>query len=84
MENLFGIGAAVIGFLFLASIIIFFYSIVRKLKTIFKIYFGFTIVLLSHILLFYFVIFGGEIRLPAVLTEYSLGALDLLANLIHV
>jgi hypothetical protein len=84
MEGLFDISAAAIGFLFFTSIIIFVYSIVGKWKMIFKIYFGFAAVMLSHILLFYFVIFGGEIPLPAVLTKYSLGALNLLAKLIHV
>ena len=82
MKGLFEIIAAGIGLLFLTSIVLFVYSIVGKWRMVYKIYFGFTTVLLSHILLFYFAAFGENFPLPVILSEYSLGILNFLASLI--
>ena len=78
------ISAAAIGLLLLTLIVLFVCSFVRKWNTLFKIYFGFAILLSSHLLLFYLVVFDENIPCPAILTKYSIGALDLLANIIHV
>jgi hypothetical protein len=84
MKGLFEIIAAGIGLLFLTSIVIFVYSIVGKWRMVYKIYFGFTTVLLSHILLFYVAAFGENFPLPVILSKYALGILNFLATLIPV
>jgi hypothetical protein len=84
MESLFDISAAAIGLLLLTLIVLFVCSFVGKWKTLFKLYFGFAILLFSHLLLFYLEAFGENFPLPAILAKYSIGALDFLGSLIHV
>ena len=84
MSGLVEIIAAVIGFLLLTSVVLFIFSIAGKWNMAFKIYFGFAVFLVSHLLLFYLVAFGEKIPLPSILTNYSSGMMNLLAKLIPV
>jgi hypothetical protein len=84
MSGLVEIIAAVIGLLLLTSVVLFVYSIIGKWSTAFKIYFGLTVFLFSHLLLFYLITFGNNIPLPAILTKYSIGMLNLLTKLLPI
>lgn len=84
MYYLFEIIGSAIGLVFLFSLAVFAYSIVRKWKTFFKIYWGVASTLLLHIMLFYLVIFGDHMQLPGILNKYSFGLLDLFTTLVPI
>lgn len=84
MSGLVEIIAAVIGLLLLTSVVFFIFSIVGKWRMSFRIYFGFAVILVSHLLLFYLVAFGEKIPLPSILVKYSSGMMNLLAKLLPV
>jgi hypothetical protein len=84
MNGLVEIIAAVIGLLLLTSVVLFIFSIVEKWRMSFRIYFGFAVILVSHLLLFYLVAFGEKIPLPSILVKYSSGMMNWLAKLLPV
>ena len=84
MSGLVEIIAAVIGLLLLTSVVLFVYSFIGKWNMALKVYFGLAVFLFTHLLLFYLITFGDSIPLPAILTKYSVGMLNLLTKLLPI
>jgi len=77
-----GIIIAAIFFIFILSITVFIFSIIRHWQTIYIIYWGFIVFLSLHLFLFSLVTFGSPDTMPALLKSYTIGFLNLLAMLI--
>jgi len=84
MSGLVEIIAAAFGLLLLTSVVFFIFSIAGKWKISFRIYFGFAVILVSHLLLFYLVAFGDKIPLPFILAKYSSEMMNLLVKLLPI
>ena len=84
MSGLVEIIAVIIGLMLLTSAVFFIFSIAGKWRMSFRIYFGFSVILVSHLLLFYLVAFSEKIPLPTILVNYSSGMMNLLAKMLPV
>jgi len=77
-----GIATTAIFFIFIFSIAIFIFSIIRHWKKIYIIYWGFMVFLSLHLFLFSLVTFSSPDTMPAPLKAYTIGLLTLLDMLI--
>ncbi len=75
------IGTAVIGLFLLVSIGVFIFSFILNWGKIYIIFWGVVVVLCSHLLLFFLVVYVEPANLPPLLSRYTLGILDLLEKL---
>ena len=78
----FGIITAVIGLALMLSIALFIVSFIRNWGNIYRIYWGFVVLLCSHLLFFSLVLFSAPNSLPAPLNAYIIGVLGVLGTLI--
>ena len=72
---------AVISLFLLVSIGVFIFSFIRHWGKIYIIFWGLVVVLCSHLLLFFLVVYVEPANLPPLLSRYILGILDLLEKL---